>query len=55
LIEEYAFREKVPVWGKIPFSRQAAEISAEAKLLIHHPGYREKFEEIIGSVLGGEL
>jgi MinD superfamily P-loop ATPase len=51
LIEDYARDSNLRILGKIPFSKAAAKIYSEGKLLIEEPAIKEIFEDIRKQVL----
>jgi MinD superfamily P-loop ATPase len=51
LIEDYAKDSNLRILGKIPFSKAAAKIYSEGKLLIEEPAIKEIFEGIKKQVL----
>lgn len=51
LIEDFAKEENVDIIGKIPFSKEAAKMYSEGRLLIENDEIRKVFEKIKFSVL----
>ncbi len=54
-IEEYCRKEKIPLWMKIPFSREAAEAYSKGKILLDVMPYLEKDFQNMWKKITGEI
>jgi MinD superfamily P-loop ATPase len=53
LVSEYCRENGIPIWGTIPYSREAAEVYSAGRLLNELPVYRGVLESIAEKVKGG--
>jgi len=53
-VQAYCNRKGIPVWLEIPDDRRVAEAYSRGELAVDAvPGYRERFEVLLGRVLAG--
>lgn len=52
MIEEYCKDEDIPLLGKIPFDRSAAEVYSRGELLVDSEKFRGYFQDILDNVKG---